>query len=61
MYPLREHKISENHFCGEIGDVLSRVVPGRRSDDEITVFEALGLALEDVAVARYLYEYHFHK
>ena len=28
--------------------------PGRTSDDEITVFESLGLAVEDLASAEYL-------
>jgi ornithine cyclodeaminase/alanine dehydrogenase-like protein (mu-crystallin family) len=33
----------------ELGDVLSGQAPGRESDQEITVFESLGVAVEDLA------------
>lgn len=39
-----------------IGDVLSGARPGRRSPDEITVFDSSGLSLQDLYVARYLLE-----
>ncbi len=35
----------------EIGAVLAGEVPGRRSDDEITVFDSTGLAIQDLAIA----------
>jgi ornithine cyclodeaminase len=38
-----------------LGDVLSGTKPGRTSADEITLFKSLGLAVEDLAVAEYLY------
>ncbi|CCG04283.1 ornithine cyclodeaminase family protein [Blastococcus saxobsidens] len=38
-----------------LGDVLMGVEPGRRVEDEITIFKSCGHALEDVAVARALY------
>ena len=37
-----------------IGDVLSGAHPGRRSPDEITVFDSSGLSLQDLHVARHL-------
>jgi ornithine cyclodeaminase/alanine dehydrogenase-like protein (mu-crystallin family) len=36
---------------GELGEVLAGRAPGRTSDAEITVFESLGLAVEDLAAA----------
>jgi ornithine cyclodeaminase len=33
-----------------IGDVLAQRAPGRRSDDEITVFDSSGIALQDLYV-----------
>jgi ornithine cyclodeaminase/alanine dehydrogenase-like protein (mu-crystallin family) len=36
---------------GELGEVLAGSVPGRLGDGEITVFESLGLAVEDLAAA----------
>jgi ornithine cyclodeaminase/alanine dehydrogenase-like protein (mu-crystallin family) len=39
----------------ELGELLLGTAPGRAGDDEITVFESLGLAAEDLAAARYVY------
>jgi ornithine cyclodeaminase/alanine dehydrogenase-like protein (mu-crystallin family) len=39
----------------EIGEVVSGARPGRQSDDEITVFKSLGLAVEDVVTADLVY------
>ena len=35
----------------ELGAVLARTAPGRRSDDDITVFDSTGLAIQDLAIA----------
>jgi len=35
----------------ELGAVLAREADGRRSDDEITVFDPTGLAIQDLAIA----------
>ena len=35
----------------QIGDVLVGTTPGREADDEITLFDSTGLALQDLAVA----------
>jgi ornithine cyclodeaminase len=40
----------------ELADVVSGSATGRTSHDEITLFESLGLAIEDLAAARALYE-----
>jgi ornithine cyclodeaminase/alanine dehydrogenase-like protein (mu-crystallin family) len=41
----------EDHVRGELGEVLAGSAPGRRDDQEITVFRSLGLAVEDLAAA----------
>lgn len=38
----------------EVGEVVAGQVPGRQDDTAITLFESLGIALEDVAVARHV-------
>jgi len=38
-----------------LGDVLLGRTPGRRYEDEITVFESVGLAIQDLAAARYVH------
>ncbi|MBS1251540.1 MAG: Delta(1)-pyrroline-2-carboxylate reductase [Anaerolineales bacterium] len=40
----------------ELGQVVAGEVPGRQEGAAITVFESLGIAIEDVAVARRVYE-----
>src|SRR5206468_186083 len=50
-----EGAISPEHIRAELGEVLIGSHPGRASDDEITVFKSLGLAIEDLAAAEYVY------
>jgi ornithine cyclodeaminase/alanine dehydrogenase-like protein (mu-crystallin family) len=40
----------------ELGHVLLGEEEGRRSDDEITVFDSTGLAVQDLAIAIAVYE-----
>jgi alanine dehydrogenase len=40
----------------ELGELLRGDRPGRTGDDQITLFKSLGLALEDVAFAKTVYE-----
>ena len=54
LIPLQEGLISESHIVGSIGDLFLGRVPGRQSETEITLFDALGLAVEDVYCAKYL-------
>ncbi len=44
-----------NPVRAELGEVITGAAPGRAGDDEITVFESLGLAAEDLAAASYVY------
>jgi ornithine cyclodeaminase/alanine dehydrogenase-like protein (mu-crystallin family) len=41
----------ERHVRGELGQVLAGSAPGRRDEDELTMFRSLGLAVEDLAAA----------
>jgi ornithine cyclodeaminase/alanine dehydrogenase-like protein (mu-crystallin family) len=56
LIPKKEGAIGDGHIRGEIGEVLLGKVPGRQSPEEITLFKSLGLAVEDVASARHIYE-----
>ncbi len=55
LFPLREGVIGPEHIRAELGEVLSGDKPGRTSAAEITLFKSLGLAVEDVFAAEYLY------
>lgn len=45
-----------DHIKAELGEILTGQAAGRKSDDEITLFKSLGLAVEDLASAAFLYE-----
>ena len=55
-YLLAERDGAVNPVRAELGELLTGTAPGRAHDDEITVFESLGLAAEDLAAASYLYQ-----
>jgi ornithine cyclodeaminase len=48
--------VSDAHIVAELGEVLSGGAAGRTTPDEITLFESLGLGVEDVAAAHFVYE-----
>jgi ornithine cyclodeaminase/alanine dehydrogenase-like protein (mu-crystallin family) len=48
--------VTETHVLGEIGEVLTGGVPGRTSDQDITVYKSLGNAVQDLAAAHVAYE-----
>ncbi len=54
LVPCQEGLIGADHIVGSLGGVLLGRVPGREREEEITLFDALGLAVEDVACARWL-------
>jgi ornithine cyclodeaminase/alanine dehydrogenase-like protein (mu-crystallin family) len=51
----REGAVGPEHIRAELGEVLKGTKPGRTAADEITLFKSLGLAVEDLAAAEYLY------
>jgi ornithine cyclodeaminase len=55
LTPLREGAIGEDHILGEIGELVIGRVAGRLAPEDVTLFESLGLTVEDLASARYLY------
>ncbi len=56
LIPLREGVIGESHIRGSIGDILLGRAEGRENDEDITLFDALGLAVEDLVCAMYVFE-----
>ena len=55
LIPRSEGAVDDGHIQGELGDLLLGRVTGRRSATEITLFKALGLAVEDAAAAHHVY------
>ncbi len=49
---IQEGEIAgEDHVRAELGEVLAGIKPGRRDEQELTLFRSLGLAVEDLAAA----------
>jgi len=47
--------IAAGKVFAEIGEVVSGAQPGRKSEDEITLFKSVGVAVEDIASADLVY------
>jgi len=60
-FPRAEGAIGDDHIVGEIGALLLGSIEGRRSEDEITLYKSLGLAIEDLAAAHYVYQQALEK
>ena len=55
------HALRSGHFpdginATELSEVAGGGAAGRRFDEELTIFKSVGIALQDVAVAAFLYE-----
>lgn len=50
--PLKTGVIDESKIIGEMGDLIQGKVIGRTSDDDITIYDATGMALLDIATAK---------
>ena len=53
---LREGLIDDEDVAGEIGKVICGELDGRQSDDQVTVFDSTGIALQDSATVPLEYE-----
>src|SRR4028118_1764133 len=47
--------IAAGKIFAEVGEVVAETKPGRQSSEEVTLFKSLGLAVEDVATAEFIY------
>lgn len=56
MIPIEEGAIDKSHMYAELGEVVTGKKPARQNDDEITLFKSNGLAIQDVATAKLVYD-----
>lgn len=54
LIPLAEGALTEDDFRCELGEVLAGSKPGRTSEADVTLFDSVGVGLQDLAVARLL-------
>ena len=52
IIPIQKGLISQSHIRGELGHVASALLTIRESEEDITLFKSVGLAIQDVAVAK---------
>jgi alanine dehydrogenase len=55
IIPLNEGVITKDHVYAGLGEVVAGIKPGRVNDQEITLFKSVGLALQDVSTASFVY------
>lgn len=56
MIPIGESAIDKAHMFAELGEVVTGQKPARENNDEITLFKSNGLAIQDVATAKLVYD-----
>ena len=56
LIPIQEGVITEKHILGDISQLLNQSCVGRVSKDDITLFKSVGIAIEDVASAFYIFK-----
>lgn len=54
--PVTAGVFTEKDLAGELGQIVSGKKKARTSDQDITVFDSTGLAIQDVAVSKIIYE-----
>jgi alanine dehydrogenase len=56
IVPIKNGTLREDSIYAELFEIVGGTKPGRTSDAEITCWKAVGLAIEDAAVARLVYD-----
>ncbi len=56
IIPINEGAITKEHIHAELGEIVSGKKAGRESESEITVFKSVGLAIQDAATAKLVYD-----
>ena len=61
LRPFAEGLFTAEHITGEIGEYCLNKIPGRHTEDEITIFKSVGVAIQDYAVASDVYNFSLHE
>jgi len=56
MIPIDEGAIDKSHMYAELGEIVTGKKPARADDKEITLFKSNGLAIQDTATAKLVYD-----
>ena len=55
--PVRQGAITPDDIVAELGEVIAGKAVGRTSDEEVTVFDTSGIAVQDLASSKMAYEH----
>lgn len=53
LIPIEEGALSESDIHGGLAEVIGGKLPGRQTDEEITLFKSVGLAFQDAVAAQH--------
>jgi ornithine cyclodeaminase/alanine dehydrogenase-like protein (mu-crystallin family) len=56
LEPIRRGELPMDTIYGELAEIVAGLKPGRTSETEVTIFKSVGIALQDIAIAKFLYE-----
>ncbi len=59
--PVSRKKLKKQDIHAELGEIVAGKKKGRTSDDEITLFDSTGLAIQDVSTAYVVYQTFMNK
>ena len=55
LMPIADGLVTAGQVSDELGEVVVGSKPGRTAPDQITIYKAVGIAVEDMAVANFVY------
>lgn len=56
ILPLKKGELSSEKFAGNLGKVLKGTLEGRKTPEEILLFETVGTAVQDLITAKAIYD-----
>ena len=56
MKTRKKSSFSREDFTGDLGNVIKGELAGRENEEEIIVFETVGVATQDLVAARTIYD-----
>ncbi|MDY3068305.1 MAG: hypothetical protein SOR57_01320 [Parabacteroides sp.] len=61
IVPLKNNRIDNSNFRGEMKDLIKGCIPGRKDEKERTIFKSVGIANQDLVAAEYIYNMSLDK
>jgi len=56
LIPIKNGAMQETHIHAELGEIVSGEVVGRTSEQDVTFFKSVGVAVQDLAAASRVFE-----